>query len=490
MRAFHPGHSAGILFGTMGHMSKRNQPRPQRSRARNAIERPRSGQGTQYDFNTEQAPAFPWLSPLLQDKFATQLYMTDWAAKKIVQIPVDDALRNGWETQGLSDEQQDLVATTLQELDALNVYRQARRLERLVGGAAIYIGAADGETDPSKPLRLEAIQQGGLKFLNAMPRSRFTRVEWETNPLSPHYGRPQFYWVNGQQVHRSRFILFHGDPLLPVPDYTIQANGIERADGFGQSVLMGVFEDLARATGTRQAAYQLIQRASIFIAAMDLDGLSGSDMGQSQIEAIRNVINQINIYRGAVVDKVPGDTTNPISVLGAQFGSVPELLMSNLQVLSAASDIPATRFLGQAPGGLNATGEGDLENYYGRIEADRTRDDVPKLMHLMRIVCRSLFGIVPPDMRVAFDPLWSLSESEEADVRTKDIANVIAMHDAGLITDDEAVEELNNRDVTTVTLSGDDVAEVSALPEPSTLTPEQAAAQLTGTDDGTDPPAA
>lgn len=469
-------------------MSKRNQPRSQRVRARNAIDRLQSGQGTQYDFNTAQAPAFPWMSGLAQDKFATQLYMTDWAAKKIVQIPVDDALRNGWETQGLSDEQKDIVARALGSepggLDALTVYRQARRLERLVGGAAIYIGAADGETNPERPLLLENIQRNGLKFLNAMPRSRFTRVEWETNPLSPNYGRPEFFWVNGQRVHRSRFILFHGDPLLPVPDYTIQANGIERNDGFGQSVLLCVYDDLTRATGTRQAAYQLIQRASVFLAAMDLDSLSGTAEGSAAINSIKDVINQINLYRGAVVHKDPGETGNPVSVLGAQFGSVPELLMSNLQVLSAASDIPATRFLGQAPGGLNATGEGDLENYYGRIESDRTRDDVPKLTHLMRIVCRSLFGIEPPDMRVAFEPLWTLSEAEEAGVREKDITNTIAMLDAGLITPDEAVEELNNRDVTTLTLSGADANTVQALPEPSTLTPEQAAAELIGGGDG------
>lgn len=37
--------------------------------------------------------------------------------------------------------------------------------------------------------------------------------------------------------------------------------------------------------------------------------------------------------------------------------------------LQRGLDILATRFLGQAPGGLNATGESDLQNYYNMIDA-------------------------------------------------------------------------------------------------------------------------
>ena len=87
-------------------MSKRNQPRRQRARATNSIDRRQSGQGTpQYDFNQAQVPGFHWMSPLAQDQFAVQLFQTDWSAQKIVQIPVDDMLRDGWELQGLTDDQ-------------------------------------------------------------------------------------------------------------------------------------------------------------------------------------------------------------------------------------------------------------------------------------------------------------------------------------------------------------------------------------------------
>lgn len=254
-------------------MSKRNQPKSQRraARAQNSIDRRQSGQGTQYDFNTAQQPSFHWMTGLAQDQFAVQLFQTDWSAKKIVQIPVDDMLRDGWELQGLTDAQKQRMDNANAELGALDAMRRAMRLERLVGGAAILLGVADGVEDPTQPLDVNRVGTDGLKFLNVLPRSRFTRVSWNQNPLSAGYGRPEFYWVQGQQVHHSRFIFFDGDPLLPVPDYTIQPTGLERNDGFGMSVLLAVYDDLTRATGSRQAAYQLLQRASVFLATADLD---------------------------------------------------------------------------------------------------------------------------------------------------------------------------------------------------------------------------
>jgi len=40
-----------------------------------------------------------------------------------------------------------------------------------------------------------------------------------------------------------------------------------------------------------------------------------------------------------------------------------------MQLASGAADIPMTRLLGQSPAGMNATGDGDMRNYYDRIEA-------------------------------------------------------------------------------------------------------------------------
>lgn len=416
-----------------------------------------SGLGSEFDFSQAQQPANIPLSPFMQDKFAVDLYYSDWAAKKIVSIPVDDMLRHGWSYGGLDDDQRDQMETLHDSLCVLEQVKQAMRLERLLGGCVIFMGIADGQPSPAEPINYAALEKGSLKFLNVIPRTRVTRTTLDYDPLSPTYGRPLTYWVNGQEVHQSRLLLFKGDPLTQVPDSTIMPTQWVRNDGFGVSVLMGLLDDLQRATGSRQAAYQLVQRASVFLFQTDLMDLNSTKEGQTAIQKMQDIVNQINLFRGAVVDRQPGQS-DPITTISPQFGSVPELVMSFIQILSAASDIPATRFLGQAPGGLNATGESDLENYYGRLESEQRQKLRPLLIQLMRVMGPSALGekYNRRTMEITFEPLWSLSELEQSQVRTADVNNVAAMLLANLISDFEALEELRLRDAIKVEVKRED----------------------------------
>lgn len=429
-------------------MTKQATRRRRQVRAANSITRP-SGLGSEHDFGSMQAPLFQFMTPWMQDKFAVQLYHTDWQARKIVSIPVQDVLRESWTYDGLSEQHKADMAAAAEKLKVLEALKQAGRLERLVGGAVVFLGVADGTNDPSKPLNLAGIQKGALRFLNVIPRSSLAPRDYDTDPLSPTYGRPSVYTVRGgQHVHRSRFIIFDGDPLLSTDDALMSSVSFIRRDGFGTSVLLPIYDELMRATGTRQGAYHLVQRASVIIAQMDTMDLAGTKEGEKAVSAMADIVNQINMFRGAVIDRQPGDG-DTVSTMAASFGSVPELVLSFVQILSAASDIPATRFLGQAPGGLNATGESDLENYYGRLESEQRVTWSPRAMQLAEVLGRSVFGPqfeAANELAIEFPPLWSLSEVEQAGIRTQDVANVVSLVGAGLLDDDAALRELEQRD--------------------------------------------
>lgn len=474
--------------------------RPTRSRhsvvrVENSLERPRSGLGSQYDFGTEITPdprAF-W-NPLAQDRIAVDLFYRDWSAQKIVAIPVADKLREGWTYDNMDQKDSDRLIETQEELGTLIAFKQAGYIERLIGGAIIFMGIADNAESPAQAVDLDTLQPGCLKFLNVIPRTRVTQVDRQTDPLKADYGKPQHYWINGQQVHVSRLIVFSGQPLLDAQDGIIMPMGYSRSDGFGNSVLIPIYDDLTRATGSRQAAMQLIQRASIIIASMDMANAAGTNVGERQIEEMRNIVNQINLFRGAVLDRTPGDMAPPITTLNPSFGSVPELVMSFMQVLSAASDIPATRFLGQAPGGLNATGESDLENYYGRLASDQQQTLKPQLKKLLKVMGRSVFGAAFSTIAldILFPPLWSMSELEASQVRTADVGNVVNLVNAGLLNDANALEELKQREAIIVDASAEDVPERPPAGEPVENPNEVLAgalATMRGGDDNGDPAA-
>jgi phage-related protein (TIGR01555 family) len=258
-----------------------------------------------------------------------------------------------------------------------------------------------------------------------------------------------------------------------------------RNDGFGVSVLMPLLDDLTRATGTRQAAYQLVQRASVFLFAADTMDLGSTTEGQAQMKKMQNIINQINLFRGAVVDVQPGQQV-PITTISPSFGSVPELVMTTLQVLAGGGDIPGSRFFSQAPGGLNATGDTELEGYYGRLESDRANGLRPKLIKLLKVMGPSALGEKYDAVKidVTFKPLWSLSEAEQATIRTQDTTNILALLTNTLISDFEALEELRLRNVLIVEKDAEELEEDSA-PE-TTLDP---AADLAKTLAELNPPA-
>lgn len=406
-----------------------------------------SGLGTEYDYGQYQQPANTPMTPFFQDKFVVDLYFSDWAAKKIVCLPVDDMMRDGWKYEGIEDDQASLLFTFQDKLSVLEKFKQAMRLERLIGGCAIFMGIDDGAKDAAQPVNFEALQLGCLKFMNVIPRTRITNTELDYDPLSPTYGEPLTYWVNGVKVHRDRLILFRGDPLLQVPDSTLMPQQWTRNDGFGVSVLLAMIDDLTRATGSRQAAYQLVQRASVFLYAADTLDLESTVQGQSAMKKMQDIVNQINLFRGAVLDVAPGQAA-PVTTISPSFGSVPELVMTFLQVLAAAADIPGSRFFSQAPGGLNAGDGGtSLENYYGGLESKQKQELRPRLMKWLKVAGPSVLGEAYSGVNidVTFEPLWSLSELEQAQVRTADVANVIAMG-AMLLSDAEALEELKLRD--------------------------------------------
>lgn len=407
-----------------------------------------SGIGSEFDYGQFQEPATVRLSPFQQDKFVVDLYFSDWATKKGICIPVDDMLRYGWKYEGLEDDQASLLATFADSLNVLEKFKQAMRLERLIGGCVIFLGIDDGAKDAEQPVNYESLQKGCLKFMNVIPRTRVTNTVLDYDPLSPTYGEPLTYWVNGVQVHRDRLILFKGDPLLQVPDSSIMPNQWLRNDGFGVSIIMSMLDDLTRATGSRQAAYQLVQRASVFLYQTDTTDLEGTKQGQAAMKKMQDIVNQINLFRGAVVQKGVGDA-DPVTTLSPQFGSVPELVMTFMQVLAAAFDIPGSRYFSQAPGGLNAGDGGtSLENYYGGLEAKQSQELRPNLMKWLKVAGPSVLGeeYSAVDIDVTFEPLWSLSELDQSTVRTADVANTIAMMGAMLLSDAEALEELKLRD--------------------------------------------
>ena len=97
------------------------------------------------------------------------------------------------------------------------------------------------------------------------------------------------------------------------------------------------------------------------------------------------------------------------------FGGLPEMVRTFLQVAAGAADIPVTRLLGQSPAGLSATGDSDTRNYYDMIAARQEIDLRPQLERLDRVLLASA-DVAPGALRFEFRPLWQMDAAAKAAV--------------------------------------------------------------------------
>ena len=386
------------------------------------------------------------------------LYETSWEARKIVRIIPEDALRKDWLIEDLPEQKARHIESVLTRIRFSSILKRSLILERLLGGCLTFLGLDGAKDETDSPFQPNS--RTALRFCNAIPLSRIQRMAWDTNPLSEHYMRPSAYTINGEQVHVSRCLVWDGEPLFDPYDFAL-TNFRGNLAGFGPSVLAAIWDDIVKAVGTRQAAYQLIQtNNAILMAVNDLQDLAGTKSGQEALRKVKQIAQQISVYNAAIID---GDKVE-VKQHSASFGSVPELILTFIQILSAASDIPATRFLGQAPGGLNATGDSDLENYYNVIDAYQRQRIEPNLRRVYDIVGFHSYGDEwkkdREKLSFKFPPLWNATELEEAEKNSKNIDNAMKLLDGGLISEQKVIQELNAKGALSVTLDETDIGTI------------------------------
>lgn len=352
------------------------------------------------------------LGIITQDQLEAS-YRSDWIARKVVDVPPFDMTRE-WRSWQAKPEQIEKIEGEERRLGYQRKLKQALQRARLYGGSLIIIGTNDA--DPSKELRVDSVQQGGLKFLHVV--SRYGGVyagEISTDILSPYYGEPSYYQVTpvggpAMRIHPSRVVRFIGNTL---PDEGTRVAG---ADGWGDPVLMSVFSALMNATATTEGVASLVQELKIDIIRIpDFMKNIGTEEYKSRLidrfaggNLAKSVINTTLLDKEEEWDRIE-----------ANFAQMPELLRVYLLIASGAADIPATRMLGQSAAGLNATGESDIRNYYDRIRAEQCTELSPTIARLDDIVIRSATGQRDPAIYYNWNPLWQLSETDRADISLK-----------------------------------------------------------------------
>ncbi|RVH94864.1 DUF1073 domain-containing protein, partial [Sinorhizobium meliloti] len=347
--------------------------------------------------------------PMLTDEELLNAYRGAWLPKKIVDIPAFDSIR-AWRDWQAKKPQIEAIEAEEKRLNVMGKLLETRIKARLWGGAALVIGT--GDQDLTAPLDVERIGKGGLKYLTVMTRRHLTAGEIDRDPASEWYGKPKVYQLNSAdgaqvEIHPSRLVIFNGSQQ---PDEDIVTTTYA---GWGDSVLLSVFDAIKQADGTAANIASLVFEAKVNVIRIPdfMQNLGNAEYRAKILERYTLAATAKGINGDLLLDK-----EEEYEQKTASFATLPEVLMSFLQIVSGAADIPATRLLGQSPAGMNATGESDLRNYYDRLQAMQTVEMTPAMARLDECIIRSALGSRDPDIYYEWAPLWGMSEKEKADV--------------------------------------------------------------------------
>lgn len=358
------------------------------------------------------------------------IYM-GWLGRRIVDLVPNEALKKGWQIVCPSWEPEKietLNAYTTHILQLPKKLNEALKASRTFGGSIL--------------LAITDSRFGSFKnpIPNFLPKNSLLGIQmydaWQcypallnfSNPLAKNYRNPEQYtigasgmeiasyrknkdgnieqeFIQGTLVDWTRTQRFDG---LTLPWYLRQRNLY-----WGQSVLSNAYEAVRNAKGVDASIASLLFRASVPV--LKVQDLAGIVSDPEQRAAFLERINTMNY----------GMSNNNLAIIDASetLESFEPGAISNMDAIleryyilcSSAVGIPVTKLIGESAKGLNATGEGDLNNYYDMLEDYQNLECRPALLQMYKNwIVPSLFDeLVPRDFQIVFPTLERVSPDKK-----------------------------------------------------------------------------
>ena len=340
-------------------------------------------------------------------------YRSSWLMRKVVDLPPQDETR-AWRHWQADAATIGAIEAEERRLDLRHKLRRARVLARLHGGGGVLLGV--GNDDPATPLDPARVARGALRYVHVLSRWELGHGARRSDPEDPWFGQPDFFQLRGRggagvRIHPSRLVAFVGQAL---PEASALGGVGGGASWFWGDPLMASIEDAVKNADAAQNGFAaLIDEAKVDV--FGIPDLLSSLASQEYEERLLRRLSLAKLGQSTHNAKLKdaGETWETRQVVWA---GMPEVIDRYLQLVAGAADIPLTRLLGQAPAGMNATGESDLRNYYDGIAAGQANELRPLLERIDAVMLRSLFGTMPAGAWFEFAPLWQLTPKERAEV--------------------------------------------------------------------------
>lgn len=342
------------------------------------------------------------------------LYYSGGVAKNAVDIPSESMVQHGFEVQGDDGS----LYAAFEELQGASKLEEALKWTRMLGGAIVVMdvaGAGNWDT-PWYPER-----GGTIRGLRVYSNERVMLGEMEASdmPESPYFEDYETFIIRKQdgntfKVHASRCLVFKSTTKVD----RIFPGWLDYERYWGLSAIYEGIDECRNYGLTEQGISHLMQECSV--GKYKLSNLEQL-VAESNYKAIDNRLEAMDLQKSVINGIFLGEGEE-YTRENVSFAGVPEVWDRQMMSVAGAYRIPVTKLFGRSAAGMNATGEGDDDNYSAYVAGLQKVQLLPpltKLMTCLNYQTRAVKGEngKPAKIVIDFNPLSKRDMLKEAQIR-------------------------------------------------------------------------
>lgn len=359
--------------------------------------------------------------PVIPDTSLTIQYEDNGLFAKIIDTPAEEAVKHGFDLGLKDDSINEFVEDALDALEWEEKAATAIKWARLYGGSIIVMLIDDGRglEEPVDWNNIRSIDELRV-YERSVVQPDYASL-YSSDPMratrnrASKFAMPEYYYVQSLYgsftVHESRCLVFRNGIL---PERV--TNPVYRFWGTPEYVrIKRAMKDALVAHGNGP---KLLDRSVQPIYKMkNLASLLAAEGGD---ETVLKRLEIIDLARGILNSIAIDAEGEDYDFKSIPFSGVKDVIDTTCNMLSAVTNIPQTILFGRSPAGENSTGDSDFENYYNYIERIQKLMLKGNVRTLLDVLFKAALanGEVPeePKYKLKFNPLWSLSDTEQANV--------------------------------------------------------------------------
>lgn len=340
----------------------------------------------------------------------------NWLIDKACTMTAKDAIRHGYETT-VNDGQEisaEVLAYIKKQDKLFKVIPNCIELVRMGRIFGIRIAMFKVKSTDlkyyEKPFNIDGIKPDsylGISQIDPYWVSPLLDYQASADPSAMDFYEPTWWIIRGQKVHRSHLVIFRTNVLPDILKPSYIYGGVP----IPQKIAERVFA--AERTASEAPALAMSKRLTVYHTDLD-QAIANVEDFSAKMEIWTSFMNNFG------VKIVGGD--DEIKQFDTSLADLDEVIMTQYQLVAAASNVPATKLLGTSPKGFNATGEFEEASYHEELESIQQHDLAALIDRhhaiLMRSHVKPKFGVMF-ETEVRFKPVDSPTAIELADINFK-----------------------------------------------------------------------